>query len=56
MNDRKCPFCFHSCAAHVDGVKCALCRCVSEKREFVQQSFAFRSGLRRDVTANTRKR
>jgi hypothetical protein len=42
---RKCDVCSHSKAAHVDGVHCALCRCSSESRELVQDSFVFRSAL-----------
>lgn len=58
MNDatKKCELCSHSRAAHLDGVKCALCRCTSERRESVQESFAFRSSLLPRVTPSTRKR
>jgi hypothetical protein len=52
----KCPICSHSRAAHVDGVKCALCRCTSEPREFRQESFAFKTALPVSVITNTRKR
>jgi len=53
---KRCEYCNHSRAAHVDGVRCALCGCVSEKRSFVQESFTFRATLQRRVTASTRKR
>ena len=39
---RKCDYCPHTLAAHVDGRRCALCDCTSEVRAFVQESFAFR--------------
>ncbi|PYQ58209.1 MAG: hypothetical protein DMF58_16125 [Acidobacteria bacterium] len=42
---KRCEFCGHSRAAHVDGIQCALCSCRSEARDFVQQSFAFRGTL-----------
>src|SRR5437867_7520368 len=42
---RRCEFCGHSKAAHVDGIQCALCSCRSEERDFVQQSLAFRGTL-----------
>jgi len=53
---KKCEICSHSAAAHMDGVRCALCGCLSERRDFVQQSFSFRSTLPSRVTINTRKR
>jgi hypothetical protein len=54
---RKCDLCSHSSAAHVDGVRCALCECTSERREVVQQTLAFRSILPSSRLAmNTRKR
>ena len=53
---RRCEYCPHSRAAHVDGVKCALCPCVSEQRVFVQESLTFRSALPARVMRNTRKR
>jgi hypothetical protein len=42
---KRCDFCGHSRAAHVDGVHCALCPCRSEAVEVVQQSFTFREAL-----------
>jgi hypothetical protein len=42
---KKCDFCPHSRAAHTDGIHCALCRCRSERRDFVQETLAFRSNL-----------
>jgi len=42
MNAKTCTFCGHSKAAHIDK-KCALCSCTSEVREFVQETFAFRT-------------
>ena len=30
---KKCDLCSHSSAAHVDGMRCALCECTSERRE-----------------------
>jgi hypothetical protein len=53
---KRCEFCGHSRAAHVDGFQCALCSCRSEPRSFVQQSFAFRSMLAPPVGPMTRKR
>jgi len=55
-NAKRCEYCTHSRAAHVDGVRCALCGCISERRTFVQESFTFRASLPARVTANTRKR
>jgi hypothetical protein len=54
--NRKCDYCGHSRAAHADGVACALCRCRSERREFVQQPLAFRQTLPLRATRNARKR
>jgi hypothetical protein len=54
--NKKCPICSHSRAAHLDGIRCALCGCMSERRDAIQESFAFRSSLLRRVTTNTRKR
>jgi hypothetical protein len=53
---RRCEHCGHSKAAHVDGVRCALCGCVPARRTFVQDSFSFRDSLPAPVTNNTRKR
>jgi len=44
---KKCEICGHSRAAHTDGVKCALCDCISRPRELVQESFGFRGPLLR---------
>jgi len=52
---KTCEFCGHSRAAHTDGVKCALCNCVSRPRELVQETFAFRTSLLRPAQ-NRRKR
>jgi hypothetical protein len=53
---KRCEFCGHSRAAHVDGIQCALCSCRSEPRSFTQQSFAFRSMLGEPAERMTRKR
>jgi hypothetical protein len=53
---KRCEYCNHSAAAHIDGVRCALCGCVPERRTFVQESLAFRSTLPTRVPASTRKR
>jgi hypothetical protein len=54
---KKCDLCSHSSAAHLDGMRCALCECTSERREVVQQTLAFRSILPSSRLAmNTRKR
>ena len=42
---KNCDYCGHSRAAHTDGVKCALCDCVSRPRELVQESFSFRKSI-----------
>jgi ribosomal protein L37E len=52
----RCKLCGHSRAAHVDGVRCALCGCLPERRNFVQDAFAFRSALPGRVMTDTRKR
>jgi hypothetical protein len=52
---KTCEFCGHSRAAHTDGIKCALCNCVSRPRELVQETFAFRTPLLRPAQ-NRRKR
>jgi hypothetical protein len=43
--NRKCDYCGHSRAAHADGIACALCRCRSERVQFVQQSLSFRDSI-----------
>lgn len=53
---KRCPHCGHSKAAHIDGIRCALCGCLPQRQTFVQDSFAFRSALRTRVTNDTRKR
>jgi hypothetical protein len=53
---KRCQHCGHSTAAHVDGLRCALCGCAPERRTFVQDAFAFRESLPSRVTTNTRKR
>src|ERR1044071_125876 len=53
---KRCEHCGHSRAAHVDGLRCALCGCVPGRRTFVQESFGFRRALQRPVTRSTRKR
>jgi hypothetical protein len=42
---KKCEHCGHSRAAHTDGVQCALCRCQSQPRTLLQESFAFRDAI-----------
>lgn len=51
---KRCDFCDHSRAAHIDGIRCALCTCISQRREFVQQSLTFRDAL--PMTPIKRKR
>jgi hypothetical protein len=53
---KKCDICSHSRAAHVDGGRCALCGCTSERRDLVQQTLGFRSTLPARIINNTRKR
>lgn len=60
---KRCQHCGHSRAAHVGGMRCALCGCVPQRQTFIQDSFSFRSTLGRaerplqdPVTINTRKR
>ena len=53
---KRCPHCGHSRAAHVDGLRCALCGCTPLKQSFVQESFAFKSSLPARVTRDTQKR
>lgn len=52
----RCKLCGHSRAAHIDGVRCALCGCLPDRREFVQETFSFRNAIPMRVTTNTRKR
>lgn len=52
----RCKVCGHSRAAHVDGVRCALCGCLPDRREFVQETFAFRNAIPTRATSTTRKR
>jgi hypothetical protein len=56
MPGSKCDICSHTRAAHVDGIRCALCGCNSERRSFVQETFTFRSTVPSRVASNTRKR
>lgn len=53
---KRCEHCGHSRAAHIDGMRCALCGCVPGRQTFVQQSLGFRTSLPGAVTPNTRKR
>jgi hypothetical protein len=60
---KRCEHCGHSRAAHVDGLRCALCGCAPQRQTFVQDALPFRSGVSRppgdlpeQVTINTRKR
>jgi ribosomal protein L37E len=53
---KRCQYCGHSRAAHIDGMRCALCGCVPSRQTFVQDSFSFRTSLPGQVTPNTRKR
>lgn len=60
---KRCEHCGHSRAAHVDGLRCALCGCVPQRQTFVQEALPFRSGVSRpagaipeQVAFNTRKR
>jgi hypothetical protein len=56
-NMKRCDLCGHSRAAHVDGMRCALCGCLPQRQTFVQDSFGFRESLpTRVTTTNTRKR
>src|ERR1051326_5684969 len=41
---KTCRLCGHSRAAHTDGVKCALCACVSRPRELVQEALPVQIG------------
>lgn len=53
---KRCEHCGHSRAAHIDGMRCALCGCMPARQTFVQESFGFRDAVVRRVPANTRKR
>ncbi|HEX8169691.1 MAG TPA: hypothetical protein VF824_04030 [Thermoanaerobaculia bacterium] len=53
---KRCEHCGHSRAAHVDGLRCALCGCTPARQTFVQDSFSFRSTLVARPAASTRKR
>jgi len=55
-SSKRCEYCNHSRAAHVDGLRCALCGCMPARQSFVQDSFTFRTTLPARVTRNTRKR
>ena len=37
--------CGHSLASHLQGVRCALCKCLIESRPPEQESFGFRDSL-----------
>ena len=52
----RCKICGHSRAAHLDGVRCALCGCLPDRRTFVQESFTFRNALPTRMTTDGRKR
>ena len=53
---KRCEHCGHSRAAHIDGMRCALCGCAPERQTFVQEKLGFRTALPTRVTDNTRKR
>jgi hypothetical protein len=53
---KRCELCGHSRAAHIDGVRCALCGCLPARRTFVQDSFSFRDSIPARVSRTTRKR
>ena len=53
---KRCQYCGHSRAAHIDGMRCALCGCVPSRQTFVQESFGFRTSLPGQVKIGTRKR
>lgn len=42
---KRCEHCGHSRAAHVDGMRCALCGCLPQRQNFVQERFGFRETL-----------
>jgi len=53
---KRCEYCGHSRAAHIDGMRCALCGCVPGRQTFVQESFGFPRESVTRVKVNTRKR
>ena len=53
---KRCDRCGHSMAAHLDGLRCALCGCVPGRDRWVQTPLAFRGSLPARVTSDTRKR
>jgi hypothetical protein len=53
---KRCEHCGHSRAAHLDGMRCALCGCVPQRQTFVQTSLGFKTTLPTRVAASTRKR
>ena len=53
---KRCELCGHSRAAHVDGMRGALCGCLPQRQTFIQDSFSFKTALPLRVTSNTRKR
>lgn len=53
---KRCELCGHSRAAHVDGLRCALCGCVPQRQTFVQSGFTFRSSLPTKVTDNNARK
>jgi hypothetical protein len=42
---KRCEHCGHSRAAHVDGMRCALCGCLPQRQNFVQERFGFRENI-----------
>lgn len=52
----RCKLCGHSRAAHVDGVRCALCGCLPDRRDYVQETFTFRGAIPTREMASNRKR
>lgn len=42
---KRCPSCGHSPAAHLGGMRCALCGCTPRRQTLVQEKLAFRSAL-----------
>jgi hypothetical protein len=53
---KNCEHCGHSRAAHIDGIRCALCGCLPARQTFVQTKLAFRSSLPNRAVPNSRKR
>ena len=53
---KPCSHCGHSGAAHIDGMRCALCGCVPARQTFVQDKFAFRTSIPTRLMAATRKK